>query len=184
MMRKSILVLAVVAALTVGIFAATSSAQKSTTVTVGDFAVKVAKALGNKAASPREAAALLQKAGVNLEKNLSAELTEGQAAGILRDLGIKALTSNPDKSLSAAKADQLAVAVSLSSASSVGTDDFNPPSSCQETGNRGTCVDCCKAAVGPIFNRQGNPQDPGKLCTIFCSTVVPPGLSSDPEPIP
>jgi len=45
MMRKSLVVVAVSAALAVAAFAAPSNSQKST-ITVGDFAVKVMRAIG------------------------------------------------------------------------------------------------------------------------------------------
>lgn len=180
MMRKPILALAVSAVLTVAVFAAPSDAPKSTTV--GAFAVKVSAALGQKAADSKAAADTLRSMGVDLGKDLSAPLTEERARQILTDLGASNLrTSNPGNGLSAAKSDQLLASVSLSSAAtSIAPDQV--PTECLNSFNRGICVDCCKAAVGPILNNQGKEQDPGLVCWNFCKSVLPPGLASPSEP--
>src|SRR6266571_9061613 len=105
MMRKSLLVVAVSAALTVAAFAAASSAQKST-VTVGDFAVKVTKAIGQPVASPSAAVESLKSLGVKID-DANAKLTEGTAAQLLADLGLRVSTANPGSVVSSGKADQL-----------------------------------------------------------------------------
>jgi hypothetical protein len=179
-MRKSILVLAVSVALTAAAFAAGEGPK--TTPTVGEFALKVNTALGNKAVSQKAAADSLRSLGVNLGADLGAPLTEERAAGILADLGVKVTTANPKNPLSAAKADQLLAGVSLSTAASVAPAANGLPTQCLNSPNRGTCVDCCKAAVGPVENIQGNLQDPGKICSNLCKSVLPPGQASPSEP--
>jgi hypothetical protein len=179
MMRKSILVLAVSVALTAAAFAAGEGPK--TTPTVGEFALKVNTALGNKAVSQKAAADSLRSLGVNLGADLGAPLTEERAAGILADLGVKVTTANPKSPLSAAKADQLLAGVSLSSAASV-VPSNDLPTQCLNSPNRGTCVECCKAAVGLIENIQGKLQDPGKVCSNLCKSVLPPGQASPSEP--
>ena len=84
MSKRGILVLAVCAALTLTSFAA--SRQEGPTV--GTFVQKLSVALGHPATSPEVAARELRKLGVNLNADLSARITEGRAAEILRDLSI------------------------------------------------------------------------------------------------
>lgn len=179
MLRKSILVLAVSVALTAAAFAAGDGPKA--TPTVGDFAVKVSAALGNKVTTPKAAVDSLQALGVDLGKDLNAPLTEERAARILADLGVKIRTSNPASPLSAAKTDQLLASVSLSSAASV-TPATDLPLQCLNSPNRGVCVECCKVAVGQITNIQGNLKDPGLVCAKFCKSVLPPGHPSPSEP--
>jgi hypothetical protein len=181
MMRKSVLVLTVSAALTVAVFAASSSVQKSRTVTVGEFAMKVSRALGNDSADQQSAVRSLKMSGVNLDAgDLSARLTEGRAAQILADLGMKVSTSNPGGTVSAEKADRMATVAGLSSnASPVSPSDVQIPSEC--LAQRNGCVPCCKVFFGCDLNSQC---DFAKTCTKVCNTVLPPGLASSPEPQP
>jgi hypothetical protein len=177
MMRKSILALAVSVALTVTVFAASAGPK---TPTVGEFAIKVNAALGNKAADQKAAADSLKKLGVDLGKDLNVPLTEERAARILADLGVKVTTSNPNGTLSATKADLLLSSVSLSTAASIAPASL--PGHCLNEPNRGACVECCKEEVGPVENIQGNLQDPGRICANFCKSVLPPGQPSPSEP--
>src|SRR2546426_11071991 len=85
MMRKSLVVVAVSAALTVAAFAASSNSQKST-ITVGDFAVKVTTAIGQPVTDKSAAVQSLRNLGVTIGEANSG-LTEGMAAKILADLG-------------------------------------------------------------------------------------------------
>src|SRR5262245_54033421 len=94
-MRKFLLVLTVSAALAVAAFAATSNSQKST-VTVGDFALRVTQAMGQPVASPAAAVKSLKTFGVRTGiDDPNAGLTEGTAAKILADLGLRVTTTNP-----------------------------------------------------------------------------------------
>ncbi|HEU4402644.1 MAG TPA: hypothetical protein VFT43_11115 [Candidatus Polarisedimenticolia bacterium] len=181
-MRKAFLVLAVVTALTAGIFAASTSAPKTTSVTVGDFAVKVAKAMGYSPADQQAAVKSLKTSGVNLDAGeIGSRLTEGKAAQILGDLGIKVRTSDAASPLSPAKSDQLVTAVSLSSASAASVTPSADLNDCLALRNRGQCETCCKVFYGCDLNLSC---DFAKACTRTCSAVVPPGLQSSPEPQP
>jgi hypothetical protein len=185
MMRKAVLVAVVIAALTVGIFAASSNAQKSAVVTVGDFALKVAKALGYAADSQQGAVKSLKKSGVDLEAtDLSARLTEGKAAGILNDLGIRVSNVNPGSAISPDKADRLAAQVGLTSSVSAPTpSDGGIPTECLTLKTRGDCQDCCKA----FFGCAPSPAlcDFASYCAkTICRQVLPPGQVSSPEPQP
>jgi len=184
MMRKTVLVAVVIAALTVGIFAASSNAQKTAVVTVGDFAVKVAKALGYAADSQQAAVKSLKKSGVNLEAtDLSARLTEGKAAGILNDLGIRVSNVNPGSAISTDKADSLATQVGLTSSVSAPTPaDGGIPSDCLAVKNRGACQECCKTFFGCAPSPA--PCDFASACAKTCKQILPPGQTSSPEPQP
>jgi len=177
--RKSALGLLVGAALTATIFAATTGAQKPT-VTVGDFAVKLSKALGTPVTDQRAAVDSLKSLGVQVGSNLNAGLTEGAAARILTELGVRTSTSRPDSPVSEGRADQIAAVAGMNaSASSPAPDAIGLPTQCLELRNRGQCVNCCDAAVGC---------DPttgcSSPCAKFCQTVLPPGKSSPDEPQP
>jgi hypothetical protein len=175
-----LLVLAVSAALTVVAFAAAGSAQKST-VTVGDFAVKVTKAIGQPVSSPSAAVESLKSLGVKID-DVNARLTEGSAARILADLGMRVSTANPNSALTSAKADQLAAVVGLASSASSISPDTDLPTQCLDVKNRGNCQDCCKAALGcapsPALC------DFASACSKFCKQVPPPGQASPSDPQP
>jgi hypothetical protein len=177
-MRKSILVLAVSAAMTVSAFAASSNAQKSK-VTVGDFAVKVTKALGNPAADQRAAVESLKSLGVQVQ-DVNASLTEGMAARILADLGVRVSTTSPDKAVTRGKADQLVAVVGLANSPSGSLSGVTMPTQCLENRNRGICVECCKAALGCVD--QEAQCEFGSPCAKFCKSVLPPGLASPTDP--
>ncbi len=179
MVRKSFLALAVVAALTVFVFAA--GAPKTGPVTVGDFAVKVAKALGYNAANEQAAVKSLKKSGVNLNASeLSSRLTEDKAAEIMRDLGVKVTSSNPTGEVSLSKATTLAAAASLSAkASAAPVPATELPTACLALRNRGQCDTCCTNYLISI----GVSTDTN-ICAKFCSSVIPPGQQSDTEPQP
>jgi hypothetical protein len=178
MMRKSLLVLTVSAVVTVAAFAAASNAQKST-VTVGDFAVKVTKAIGQPVSTPKAAVESLKSLGVRID-DANAKLTEATAAKILADLGLKVSTENPTGDVTSGKADQLAAVVGLASSGSVPTGDL--PTQCLDVKNRGNCQDCCKAAFGcapsPALC------DFASACAKFCKQVPPPGQASPSDPQP
>ena len=180
MMRKSLLVLTVSAVVTVAAFAAASNAQKST-VTVGDFAVKVTKAIGQPVSTPTAAVDSLKSLGVKID-DANARLTEGTAARILADLGLRVSTANPDSAVSSGKADQLAAVVGLASSASSISPDTDFPTQCLDNKNRGNCQDCCKAAFGcapsPALC------DFASGCAKFCKQVIPPGQQSPSDPQP
>ena len=81
---------------------------------VGDFALKVSRAMGQEPADQAAAVAALKKAGVDLGKDLGAGLTAGRAASILRDLGLRVTTpQEPAAGISVAKADQIVKVIAL-----------------------------------------------------------------------
>src|SRR2546422_1845121 len=94
--------------------------QKSTApVTVGDFAVMLAKVSGNgRAVEIKSAADALRKSGVPLG-DPKATLSEEKLAEILGHYGVKVTTSSPQQTVSRAKAEQalLLIGSSLTSSS-------------------------------------------------------------------
>jgi len=171
MMRKSLVVVAVSAALTVAAFAASSNSRKST-VTVGDFAVKVTRAIGQPVSDRSAAVQSLRTRGVEIGE-ANASLTEGMAAKILADLGLRVSTTSPDSAVTLGKADQLATMVGLaSSAASVAPAD-GLPTQCL-TGTKQECKTCCWAATGCDVSMCPE-------CTKFCK-VLKPGNPSPSDP--
>ncbi len=84
-------------------------------MTVGDFALKVARAMGQRPADQAAAVSALKKAGVDLGADSSASLTMGRAARILRGFGLKVTEpQEPTVQVSFGIADQIVKAVKLS----------------------------------------------------------------------
>lgn len=157
-------------------FAATGEVQKPA-VTVGDFAVKLTKALGKPATDQKTAVETLKSLGVQVGGDLSAGLTEGVAARILGDLGLRTAITRSDGPVSDKKADQLASLAGVGAGSKLPT-GTPLPTQCLEERNRGQCENCCHAALAAagIVDNKG--------CTVFCKSVLPPGKSSPDEPQP
>jgi hypothetical protein len=174
MMRKPFVALAVGAILTVAVFAA-PSATKMSTVTVGDFAAKVAVALGYDAQDQKAAVKSLQKRGVKMTADLGAPLTDGEVARMMADLGVRVSTpTDADAFVTPAKANALIGTIGMQAASiPVIETTPPPPTQCLSSVDRGTCVDCCKAASGLT----------GKFCGRYCHSNVPPPISPE-EPTP
>ena len=171
MMRKSLVVVAVSTALTVAAFAASSSSRKST-VTVGDFAVKVTRAIGQPVSDRSAAVQSLRTRGVEIGE-ANSNLTEGMAAKILADLGLRVTTTTPDSAVTAGKADQLATMVGLASGAAAMSPADGLPTQCL-VGTKQECKTCCWAATGCNVNEC--PQ-----CTKFCKQLKPGNPSpSDP----
>jgi len=184
MTKKMLLVLALCAGLTVAAYAVPGMSANAGKATVGEFAVKVAIALGYATPDSKAAAEALKGRGVNLMADMSATLTEGEAARIMADLGMSvAAPTNPGAAVSASKAGFLAGTIGSVSLESIGPADVELPAECLNSVDRGTCVNCCKAAVGPLPNGQGNPRDAGRECSKFCKANVPPSPSPE-EPAP
>ena len=176
--KKSALVVLIGAVLSASALAATSGVQKPA-VTVGDFAVKLTKALGKPATDQRAAAEALKSLGVKVGNDLGAGLTEGVAARILGELGLRTTASRSDSPVSVKKADQFAALAGLSAGASSGLPTSTPlPTQCLEEKDRGQCINCCHDALGA----QGIVDNNG--CTVFCHAVLPPGKSSPDEPLP
>jgi len=176
MMRKPFVALAVSAVLTVAVFAAAgSSSVKSSSVTVGDFAAQVAVALGYEVPNQKAAVDALRNRGVNLTVDLNTQLTDGQVARMMSDLGIQvAAPANPASPVTQARASVFASTIGTTeSLASTATENVEPPTQCLSSADRGTCVNCCKAATGLT----------GKYCGRYCHANVPPPPSPE-EPTP
>jgi len=171
MIRKSLVVVAVSAALTVVAFAASSKSQKST-ITVGDFAVKVTRAIGQPVSNRSAAVQALRTRGVEIGE-ANASLTEGMAAKILADLGLRVSTTSPDSAVTLGKADQLATMVGLAGGAARVLPADGMPTQCL-TGSKQECKTCCQAATGC------NPEECSE-CTKFCK-VLKPGHPSPSDP--
>jgi len=150
-----------------------AQAKKSTApLTVGDFAVMLAKTTGNgHALEAKGATDTLVKVGVPLG-NSGAVLSEEKLTEILGFYGVKATTSSPGQSVSRAKAETalLLVGGSFSSAASSVGPTPSILNDCLAIPNVGHCVNCCKALGGGA-----------NTCSKFCYQVH---KESPGEPLP
>ncbi len=80
-------------------------------IPVGEFLVKVATALGLPAPAggftPQNAGAILGSAGIVVQTDPAAPLTEADAVKVMTDLGYRVVTGTPSRTVSAARADLL-----------------------------------------------------------------------------
>jgi hypothetical protein len=184
MTKKPLLVLGLCAGLTLAAYAVPGTSANAGKATVGEFAVKVAIALGYTTPDSKSAVEALKGRGVNFAADMSAALTEGEAARIMADLGMSvSAPTNPGAAVSASKAGFLAGTIGSSNLESL-SPEVDLPAECLNSVDRGTCVNCCKAAVGQLPNTSGNGlRDAGKECSKFCKANVPPGPSPE-EPAP
>ena len=174
MTKKLLLVLALCASVTVAAFAAPGAPVAAGKATVGEFAVKVATALGYDAADAKSAASALKGRGVTFAADLSATLTEGEAARIMTDLGISVVApTNPGASVPAARLGSLVASIPPSTGIEGISPEDEGPTQCLSSVDRGTCVNCCKSATGLT----------GKFCGHYCHANVPPPPSPE-EPTP
>jgi hypothetical protein len=160
---------------------AVPAAPSAKGVTVGDFAVKVTRALGYTEPDAETAARNLRLAGVHLEADLGAPLTEGRAADYMRELGVEATVSgNPSTPLSEARVNQAATAIALSLAeqpesfSSRG-DTGGVPTACMGMDTRMECNQCCLGILLPLSKY---PLRAILLCAVLCARVFPPSPSA------
>jgi len=179
MMRKACVVVAVSAALIAGVYAADNAKPK--TAKVGEFAMEVSRALGHQPADEKAAAGVLRSAGVDLGVDLSADLTEGKAATILRDLGVAVTTANPGQAMSADKAHQLVLSAGLTETAAATLAAVDLPGQCLQERNRGQCNTCCQVYLG--CNLKGSCEY-ASTCSRYCKQVLPPGQASPREPTP
>ncbi len=175
-MKRSLLALAIASAFGLALRAAPGTVQRP--ITVGEFAVRVARAIGSPAHDRSGAASSLRHLGIDLGNDLDASLTEGGASRILGDLGLKVVTAHPDGTVSVDKADQLAIAASAASIAST-VPAAALPTQCLTLGNRGQCDTCCTNYLASL----GLPTDK-PVCAKFCSSVLPPGQVSSSQPPP
>jgi hypothetical protein len=147
-------------------------------VTVGDFAVKVARALGFQAVDAEEAGDRLRVAGVHLDADLKAPLTEGRASDMMRELGVDTRVSgDPSAPMSTLRADQAATAVALGvgqTADRFTSDGGQLPAACTNVTDRMTCNQCCLGILLPVAKY---PIRAIVVCAVLCARVFPPNPS-------
>lgn len=171
---RPLLALVLMATVPMAALAAGQAQDKKSTapLTVGDFAVMLAKTTGNgRALEVKGATDTLVKAGVPLG-NPRAVLSEEKLAEILGFYGVKATTSSPGQSVSRAKAETALLLVGgtlTSAASSVGPTP-STQEDCLVNANHGECTNCCKA-LGVAAN----------TCAKFCQQIM---KGSPGEPLP
>ena len=103
---KRILVVALASVLCVAL-AGAAMASEAEGYTVGDFAVNLAKMVTNKADyTPEQAAAYLEKVGVELG-DLNARVDEEIFVGAFNRLGVNIITASPEAEVSGDKADRV-----------------------------------------------------------------------------
>jgi hypothetical protein len=140
----------------------------------------VSAAMGQPVTDRSAAVQSLRTLGVKIS-DPNASLTEGLAARILTDLGLRVSTASPNSAVTPGKADQLAGFAGLAASPAVAPAN-GLPSQCLSSPNRGICQDCCKAALGcapsPALCEFAS------SCSKFCKTVPPPGHQSPSDPNP
>lgn len=147
------------------------------TVTVGDFAVKLTRALGYDIGDEGAAADTLRQAGVHVDPDLSTPLTESRAGDMLREMGVPSSSSgDPSAIMSPAGADRAAGAAALHLTAQV--DGYTPSpetEQCRNIPDRPTCYNCCYAVLAP---RVRFPVIAALLCGIVCARLYPPSPSA------
>lgn len=174
MTKKILLVLALSAGLTAAAFGAAAAPVAAAKATVGEFALDLATALGSDAIDASVAVKALKARGVTIPADLSATLTEGDAARILSDLGIAVTApANPVAAISSARAGSLVASIPASMSIDGKVTQDEGPTQCLSSVDRGTCVNCCKDATGLT----------GKFCGRYChANVSPPASDEEPQP--
>ena len=82
--------------------------RTSHVVTVGDFAMQLAKAVtGRTVASPESAAAFLRDSGIVIRGNLNRSLTQGDVVNLLSQAGIKVTAKDPSQPVDKGRADTI-----------------------------------------------------------------------------
>jgi hypothetical protein len=183
-MRNHVVTSAVVCAgLLVAVEAAPRAPEQSRPATVGEFAVRIAMALGHDDAAPEAAARYLRARGADLGADLGIPLTEGVAAGAMADLGFAVVTpADPSAPVSEARATYLAGAISAGAVSStdlpggIASEGIGPSASlapilvCLQSPSSALCTQCCLALLPPRF-----PSGIGtQICTRLCALSRPP----------
>ena len=172
---RPLLALVLMAAVPMAALAAGQAQDKKGTapLTVGDFAVMLAKTTGTgRALGGKSATDALLKAGVPLG-NPQATLSEEKLAEILGFYGVKVTTASPEQSVSRAKAGSALLLLGgsmTSAASSVGPTPSGNLEDCLVDANIGECVNCCKDLGGEANS-----------CAKTCQQIK---KGSVPEPLP
>jgi len=171
--RKSMLALVLTAAVPMAAMAGQAQEKKGTaSLTVGDFAVMLAKSTGTgRDLEVKSATNALVKAGVPLG-NPKATLSEEKLAEILGFYGVKVTTSLPGQAVSQAKAGSalLLLGGSESSAASSPAPGLSTLDDCLVLDNIGSCTNCCKNLGGEA-----------STCAKFCQQIK---KGSVGEPLP
>jgi hypothetical protein len=150
----------------------TQEKKGSAPLTVGDFAVMLARTTGPvRALETKSATDALVKAGVPLG-NLNATLSEEKLAEILGHYGVRVTTTAPGQAVSQAKAGSSLLLLGGNMASAASSTGPAPSSleDCLINANHGECTNCCKALGG----------DPN-TCAKFCQQIM---KGSNGEPLP
>jgi len=175
MFTKSSRIVTVAATMTLSVFVASAAplATARPKVTVGDFAVKVSRALGYPVDDPEAASNTLRMAGVHIDADLGVALTEGRAADMMREMGLPATVSgDPASMMSPTAAERAATSVALAAASvppEVSTTQVTE--SCASVGDRASCYACCVSIVSPKVR---HPIAAILVCALLCSRLYPP----------
>jgi hypothetical protein len=175
MFTKSSRIVVVAATMTLSAFVA-SAAPLTTArpkVTVGEFAVKVSRALGYPVDDPEAASDTLRMTGVHIDADLGAPLTRGRAADMMRDMGLPSTVSgDPAGMMSPTAADRAATSVALAAATmppEVSTTQVTE--SCASVGDRTSCYACCTSILSPKVR---HPITAIIICALLCSRLYPP----------
>ena len=171
---RPLLALVLAAAVPMAVSSAGQAQEKKGTapLTVGDFAVMLARTTGTgRAIETKRATDALVRAGVPLG-NPKAALSEEKLAEILGFYGVKVTTSSPGQAVSQARAEGalLLLGGSMSSAASSSGPGPSTLEDCLINANHGECTNCCKALGG----------EPN-TCAKFCQQIM---KGSNGEPLP
>lgn len=171
---RPLLALVLMAAVPMAAMAAGQTQDKKGTapLTVGDFAVMLAKTTGaGRALEGKSATDALTKAGVPLG-NPKATLSEEKLAEILGFYGVKVTTTSPAQAVSPAKAGSalLLLGGSMTSAASSPGPGPSTLEDCLVNANHGECTNCCKDLGGEA-----------NTCAKFCQQIM---KGSVGEPLP
>jgi len=183
MFTNSSRIVPVAATLTLAAFVA-SAAPLTTArprVTVGEFAVKISRALGYPADDPETASNTLRMAGVHIDADLGVPLTEGRAADMMREMGLPATVSgDPAGLMTPAAASQAATTVAIAAATvPPGFSTTEVSTTCTNVGDRTSCYNCCLSILEP---RVRYPVTAILICALLCARLFPPPSPSEPVP--
>jgi hypothetical protein len=142
--------------------------------TVGGFALRVSSLTSGQSAETGDVTTVMKRFGLPEGLDAGSPLTYGEIARIAASLGV-AIAPEPNPSGPVSQDLSRAIAGLLSAAyaghGAPATDE--PPAQCLTSDNRGTCVDCCKAATNST----------GQYCGRFChANVTPPPSPGEPQP--
>ena len=183
MFTKSSRIVTVAATLTLTAFVATAAPLTTARprVTVGEFALKVSRALGYPTDDQETAGNTLRMAGVHIDADLGVPLTEGRAADMMRDMGLPAtVSSNPAGMMTPAAATQAATTVAIAAATvPPGFSTTEVTTACTGVGDRTSCYNCCISILGP---RVQYPIAAILICALLCARLFPPPSASEPAP--